>query len=499
MKRIILLIILIITNLNFIKAQAPCVSTINLELKNRKGGVFANQAITLTSKDGKLTFNKMSNAAGDAKFDVPCGITYVVSVANYTKKKEIFAENNAEFTQTLNYEADMVEKAAQMAMTDAEKTMLDNYAKTAPDDVTIHGSVMNIPTNADLYSGVNLILTDLDGNPLAGEMIYFKSIKRNLKVTATTDADGKVKLYLFKGDSYTINFLYNKNYAYIELAYSKGSNTMDVGITYLGSKEIERRKKEEDERVKARDKIIKEELAKFRAECYRLKISEEEGRKREIDKLSSRPSQDDVVLKVLNRNKWEDKLIVCDLTGSMSPYYMQLAVWYQLKYKTEKNLQFVFFNDGDNKPDAEKVIGETGGIYYSPAKSVDSLSALMGHVAAMGYGGDCPENNMEALIKGAKLAKSYKEIVMIADNYSPVKDIELLSKFNIPVHVILCGASNGYIGLDYLLIAWKTKGTIHTIESDITNIATMAEGQSIVIGGNTYKIMGGQFVKITKM
>jgi hypothetical protein len=86
---------------------------------------------------------------------------------------------------------------------------------------------------------------------------------------------------------------------------------------------------------------------------------------------------------------------------------------------------------------------------------------------------------------------------MIADNYAPVKDIELLKNFNKPVHIILCGANESVL-IDYLLIAWKTKGSIHTIEEDIVNIANMMEGQSIKINGITYKIMGGEFVRIGK-
>jgi hypothetical protein len=77
-----------------------------------------------------------------------------------------------------------------------------------------------------------------------------------------------------------------------------------------------------------------------------------------------------------------------------------------------------------------------------------------------------------------------------------VKDIELLKNFNRPVHIVLCGSSGGRVLLDYLAIAWKTKGSIHTMEEDITKIASMSEGESIRIGGSTYKIMGGEFVQI---
>jgi hypothetical protein len=43
-------------------------------------------------------------------------------------------------------------------------------------------------------------------------------------------------------------------------------------------------------------------------------------------------------------------------------------------------------------------------------------------------------------------------------------------------------------------MAWESKGSIHTIEEDITKIAAMSEGQIINIANNSYKIMGGDFI-----
>ena len=106
---------------------------------------------------------------------------------------------------------------------------------------------------------------------------------------------------------------------------------------------------------------------------------------------------------------------------------------------------------------------------------------------------------MEALIKGVKTAGPYKELIMVVDNNAPVKDLSLLKSFNKPVHIILCGSYNGEVLLDYFLIAWKTKGSIHTIEEDIYSIASMSEGESVVVGGITYRIMGGEFVRVTKL
>lgn len=77
-----------------------------------------------------------------------------------------------------------------------------------------------------------------------------------------------------------------------------------------------------------------------------------------------------------------------------------------------------------------------------------------------------------------------------------MKDIELLKDFDRPVRIILCGAMDGAVLLDYLLIAWRTKGSIHTIEDDIFNIATLSEGETITINGSDYRILGGQFYAV---
>jgi DNA-binding protein H-NS len=340
----------------------------------------------------------------------------------------------------------------------------------------------------------------VEGKPLVGETLWLTGNKRGKSFKGKTDNQGRIIVWLPKGDSYSLNFKYNKNYSTLETRYTKGSSSVTSSYSYLGTKEIELRKKQEAERIALEEKRLKALEKKFAEDCKKLGISAEEGKKREIAKYVTEMDQfsDPVILKTLNRNNWDDKLIVCDLTGSMSPYAAQLSIWYQLHYQKEKNLQFVFFNDGDAKADQDKKIGETGGIYYSPSKGIKELSDLMNKVCSAGSGGDCPENNMEALIKGNKMAAPYKELVMIVDNKAPVKDIALLKNFNRPVHIILCGYDQ-YVKEDYLLIAWKTKGTIHTIEEDITNIASMSEGQEVIVKGHTYRIMGGEFVRIDKL
>ena len=200
-----------------------------------------------------------------------------------------------------------------------------------------------------------------------------------------------------------------------------------------------------------------------------------------------------------NRKKWPAKTIVTDVTGSMYPYMEQVAAWHFLEAMNKGKSAYVFFNDGDGKMDSEKVIGKTGGLYSSLANTPDSLLRTMYIAMNNGGGGDGPENDIEALEKGQSINRTGNELILVADNYSPVKDIELLSRIERPVHVILCGF-NQTINPDCLRIAYETKGSIHTIEEDIDRLAELHDGEKITLLGTTYQLVKGRFFLLeTKM
>jgi len=97
-------------------------------------------------------------------------------------------------------------------------------------------------------------------------------------------------------------------------------------------------------------------------------------------------------------NITDHTLVVTDMTGSMYPYFSQLLVWHALKMNEGKKLPYVFFNDGDNA--LHKPIGQTGGLYPVETNSTFKLYSSMQRCMKGGFGGDCPENNMEAVIEG---------------------------------------------------------------------------------------------------
>lgn len=202
-----------------------------------------------------------------------------------------------------------------------------------------------------------------------------------------------------------------------------------------------------------------------------------------------------VVFNVFKRNKsWKRKLIVADLTGSMYPFAQQVSTWLKLHFMKDSTREsFTFFNDGDNKKDPAKKIGVTGGIYYCTAKNVEQLVQAMEITIRNGQGGDAPENVIEAILYGLRKNKNIDNVILVADNWAKVRDIALLPRIKVPVRVILCGVTDGMeINPDYLNIAYKTKGSIHTIEQDITDLMMQTPLKKFTINGVDYIIKGGR-------
>lgn len=353
-------------------------------------------------------------------------------------------------------------------------------------------SVISQAQEFDSYeTGINevtvvLNFQDLKGNVLAREQMNIVEFTSGNSRIFISSAEGVVILKGAEGSVFEISFKYDQHYLTIDTKqYEK--RVIILLVIYEGTAEVERQRTE-------REKFEKMAMERWGS-------SNAEGFKKDLDNYSdgNYKFQDDVFLKVLKRNvKWKNKLIVCDITGSMYPYIGQVLLWYKLNYAEEKTTQLCFFNDGDSKSDGQKIIGETGGMYYCDKCREDSLADVMIKAMVGGSGGDSPENDMEALIEASNKMSGFKELILVADNNSSVKDIELLKDLKIPVRVIVCG-SQYRVASDYLEIAYKTKGSVHTIEEDIENIALMKEGSQIKIGDRKYKLHKGKFILINKV
>jgi hypothetical protein len=180
-------------------------------------------------------------------------------------------------------------------------------------------------------------------------------------------------------------------------------------------------------------------------------------------------TRDSTVISVLDRNPgWQDMLVVMDWTGSMYQFGAQVVIWHKHHQLGDLSRvrHFVFFNDGNNKPDWQKKPGRTGGVYRAKSADLEELVSTMEYVMKKGNGGDNPENDLEALLTSLQYLEGFQEVILIADNKSAVRDMSLLSKIDRPVRVIACDVQNGQVHPHYLQLAKATGGSIHTREKD---------------------------------
>ncbi|HYG53372.1 MAG TPA: leucine-rich repeat domain-containing protein [Flavobacteriales bacterium] len=183
------------------------------------------------------------------------------------------------------------------------------------------------------------------------------------------------------------------------------------------------------------------------------------------------------VLDVFSRHpEWKKALVVADWTGSMYAYGAQALLWHVTNFEKSYIKYFTLFNDGDLTPDHKKIIGSTGGIYHQEANHIGQIVDLYNLVMLKGGGGDGPENNLEAVIKAIEQFPDHGDVIMIADNFACVKDMELLDKIKVPLRIVVCGSmqSDG-VNPQYLEIAAKTGGSVHTMEDDLYNLMLESE------------------------
>ncbi len=201
--------------------------------------------------------------------------------------------------------------------------------------------------------------------------------------------------------------------------------------------------------------------------------------------------RDSTIFKVFDRNpQWKKVLLVVDMTGSMFPYIGQLLVWFKKTFEDGKIKYYALFNDGDNLADEKKIVGRTGGVHTYEAKDYKKLKKDIEDVRKLGEGGDDPENDLEAITAAMIAYRDYADIVLLADD-SQVRDMMLLRRIRKPIHIILCGTKKG-VNDQYLKIAYQTKGSIHTANTDI-DMKKIKDGDEVIIEKDIFKFKNGQF------
>jgi hypothetical protein len=379
---------------------------------------------------------------------------------------------------------------------------------------------------------LNFHYVDFQNKPLKGESFQVTDKVSGQIYNCTTNNYGIAQVLVPLNRVYQFSTFYNPHFDEMEVKLREGFHIFEFDIFYQSpSSEAWKIRIEELESISAlkdsistlaaKQKIVEENNSELSIDSpiplknrktFYIRRNLEQKAELFRDSLAQNPKvfeqHNSPVLATLNRiqNRLKDAAIVTDVTSSMDPYIVEVLVWHALNLSKGNYNRYVFFNDGDDKLTNQKVIGKTGGLYFSEGKleNLDSIISKMQQATAprMG-GGEPPENDIEALL-GAVRFDSIKEIILIADAHSRVRDMELLCKIKLPVRIILCGAEeqNRFyinkrdINEQYLTIAHRTGGSVHTLLSDILDLSKKLDGDVVELQGIRYLLRNRQFVRI---
>jgi hypothetical protein len=209
---------------------------------------------------------------------------------------------------------------------------------------------------------------------------------------------------------------------------------------------------------------------------------------------------DSVTSQALERNKsnWRNVAIVCDFTSSMYPHATELFTWLDRNRRNRYIKGAVFFTDCDSLGHETRPNGLPGKMFVvKDWQNTDVLPIFIEASRNTMGNSERAENDLEAIIHAQKSFPGIESFVLIADNSSPVKDMALLSQIKKPVHVVICGVTyepKVAIQPDYLTIAAATKGSVHTLNQDLPDVAKIKPGTKLQVGKNWYKYRKGRFV-----
>ena len=486
---------------------------VHIRLLNKEGKAYEGvEELTVKSLVDRTTTILKTDSKGLAVYNLPVGCQYMLSLKgapNYYKF-EIPNKPYAAWTEDVFFER-------------------------------VEGFEKYPSVNKALF---NFVFHDLEGKVVEGENFWVQAHKDNKIYHARTNQQGVAQILVPINDTYTMNAAYNLHFGEQDLFLEEGSDIIVETVVYesITTDEWKRRRKEQEDAAALRDEMAKLEAERIAHRIDSLKkeklsdkaIAEliknncavpikrtfriRKAIKAKVDyfqeqiKLNPNSFEDasKPILATLQRFReaWKGKLVVTDITHSMNPYLEEVLIWHILNLREGDFCKYIFFNDGDKKMASAKKIGSTGGIYPCQG-GFEDLSQIIEtmHVAmenGLG-GGEPPENDLEAVLAGIEKKKKVDELILIADSYSRVRDMELLSRIDIPVRIILCGAegkNNFYRGLkpevneEYLTIAHRTNGSVHTLREDILDLSDRKEGEIVEVGEHRYVLRNRQFIKL---
>lgn len=433
--------------------------------------------------------------------------------------------NNTKYTVNLNQETDYrkfeIPKEKKLSKTFKVVCMSTRISETERNDTIFQQLAPGqMPTNKRVL--VKIKISDLNNQPLPKEALYYVSEKTKKVYSTLTNSQGRATLMLPKGDTYKVHSDVFQNITSKTYEDRPSSRTSTFELKTISTIAFKEREKERALFLAQRDSLQAAQRSRDS-----VRIAEMDGynfylqhyyAKRDFKKIETnviKTAQKDRVtlaanpdfytenrqeiraMLYRNKNQWKQKRIVANIDCSMYQYIDELLVWNYTDELEQKNNTYWLFNGFQNKAEKSTSNHYSRGIYHVEKNDVEGFCNTIDKIVSFSCGGNRMENVVEALIIGSKDKTEAEELIFIADNYSDVSDLHQLKNLNTPVRVLLT-ASHAGINEQYLEIAYKTGGSVHTRTEDISKeqLKALQDGERLKIGKYAYQFLRGRFLKV---
>ena len=368
---------------------------------------------------------------------------------------------------------------------------------------------------------VNIKIMDLNGNPLANEVLCYDAQKSKKVYYTSTDARGQSSLMLPKGDTYCIHSYTFRDITCKKYEDNNSSRTSRFELKTISTFEFQKRERERKMLLARRDSLrhlqrLQDSIMLTRNEYqnfylqHRYQKRDYQAIEASIKTLASKDQQAVSLNKnhyaevgeeiksmfQRNKNQWKRKRVIANIDCSMYQYIDELMVWNFTDQEEQQNNTYWLFN-GFNYKDAETDGHSRRGIFHVPENNVQGFFNTIDKIVNFSCRGSRLENVVEALILGAEGKTTEEDLLFIADNYSDVSDLGKLNQLTVPVHILLTDSKYG-VNENYLEIAYHTGGSIHTQHEDISSqqLKDLTDGDRLLIGEFMYTFFKGKFLKV---
>jgi hypothetical protein len=342
-------------------------------------------------------------------------------------------------------------------------------------------------------AAVNLIRTNTKNQIVPNDSITLIGQKTKKQYAQLTGQNGAALFLVPQGEIYDIKLKYYPSIPSISVTNSvkKDFTTFSYTIDHPSTAEIEEMKKEEIVSQAEKDAAIEvfNKRWKISPPQFHSKVSNEKDTV--LNRMKRYPNYfskfRNSVCEVFSRNinTWKNKGIVL---GNLDDKLIEeVALWHILDLNKGEKKSYLFSTvplnasriiDGDYKP-----------IQIPSFNHIDSV--------VMRFKSYSTDNCVQALIRMQDSGDSNAELILVSNYFSKVYGLELVTNIKKPVRIVL-GSVNILHGIhpDYLWLAYKTGGSIHTIEDDVWNISSTPQGGIITIGGHSYKLLHNRFFEV---